>query len=155
MAYNIIDIIDKAINIAINRKNIYEGIIKEKSNDSSLKIISKALVIETEKTINYYISLKNELSDQLLDEIDFSIYDKMSFLINEFNKKKYLMEIHNPQEFFMFSYFMERDLYSLFIDIQGRFVNNTDDMNKKTYKILSDLITQKAKIILEIEGFIK
>ncbi|MDP4178989.1 MAG: hypothetical protein Q8900_11700 [Bacillota bacterium] len=155
MAYNIIDIIDKAINIAINRKNIYEGISKEKSNASSLKIISKALVKETEKTIQYYISLKNELSHQLLDEIDFSIYDKMSFLINEFNKKKYLMEINNPQEFFMFSYSIERDLHSLFVDIQGRFVKDTDDMKKKTYEILSDLITQKAEIILQIEDFLK
>jgi len=93
MGYNVIDLIDKAIDIEVRRKIIFENIGQKKSDIPSIKIISKVMIKNVDKTIQYYETLKKEIGNDDLDEIDFVIYDKISFLINEFNKKKYVIKI--------------------------------------------------------------
>lgn len=55
------------------------------------------------------------------------------------------------REYLGFSLIMEKSVYSLHMDIQGRFVKNTSDIHTKTYKILSDIIDNKAKHIAMLE----
>ncbi|EFG89043.1 hypothetical protein CLCAR_1227 [Clostridium carboxidivorans P7] len=99
--------------------------------------------------------LKKELGDLNPDEIDFGIYDKMSFLINEFNKKVYVAEIINTREYLKFSLGFQKDVYSLIIDLQGRFVKSTRDTDTKTYEILSNMINNKASHIAILEKILK
>lgn len=155
MGYNVIDLIDKAINIAGRRKSIFENIGEQKSDITSIKIMSKVLAKEVDKTIQYYETLKKEIGDSELEEIDFGIYDKISFLINEFNKKIYLSEINNVREYLRFSIDLQKDTYSLLVDIQGRFVKNTSDMHTKTYKILSDIISNISRHITTLENTLR
>ena len=122
MAYNIIDLIDKAIDITIKRKAIYEKIGNEPFGIPSISILSKVLAKDLDKTLQYYEALKNEIANESFEEIDFAIYDKISFLINEFTKKLSVPDIKNTKEFLEFYLNLEKDLYSLLIDIQGRFV---------------------------------
>jgi hypothetical protein len=140
MGYNVVDLIDKAIDIAIRRKNILEDIGHEKLDIQAIQIMSKVLSKEICKTIEYYETLKKELNNADIEEIDFVIYDKISFLINEFNKRIYASEINNVREYLKFSIDLLRDTNSLLVDIQGRLIKNIWDINTKTYKILSDLI---------------
>jgi hypothetical protein len=107
-----------------------------------------------DKTIQYYETLKKEIEDKNYEEIDFGIYDKMSFLINEFNENISVPEINNVKSFLEFSLVLQKDTYALFVDIQGRFVKNTSDTHTKTYAILSDIINNKAKFIKMLERFI-
>lgn len=151
MAYNIVDILDKAINVTNKVKIEYENIGKEKCDIQSIKIMSKVLVKQLDKNIEYYESLKEQIGDAEFEEIDFFIYDKMSSLINQFNKKTYVKDINNVKDYLKFSLRLEKDEYSLLIDIQGRFVKNTSDMNTKTYKILSDIINNAAEHIAILE----
>lgn len=155
MGYNVIDLIDKAINIAIRKKAIYENIEQEKWDTPSIKIISKVLLKQTDKTIEYYKTLKKEVADKEFEEIDFGIYDKMSFLINEFNKKTYITEVNNVRDYLKFSLELERDIHSLLIDIQGRFVKNSSDIHTKTYQILGNMINTKEAYIKTIEQTLK
>jgi len=60
MGYNVIDIIDKAINIAVRRKTEYENIGKEKCDTQSIRIMSIVLAKEADKTIQYYETLKKK-----------------------------------------------------------------------------------------------
>ncbi|EFG89044.1 hypothetical protein CLCAR_1228 [Clostridium carboxidivorans P7] len=53
MGYNVIDLIDKAINIGIKEKTLYENIGKEKCNIPSIKIMSKILIQEVDKNIQH------------------------------------------------------------------------------------------------------
>lgn len=152
MAYNVIDLIEKATDIALKRKNKYEEISKGRYSSQSLTVTSKVLIKQIDKTVQYYKNLRAELENTELEEIDFAIYDKMSFLINEFNKKQYVSEISSPRDFFKFSLILEKDVYSLLIDIQGRFVKSENDTNTKTYEILSELINNKARLITTIEN---
>ena len=155
MAYNIIDLIDKAIKLAVRRRKIYEKIEKEKCDIPSIEIMSKVLEREIDKTIKYYETLKNEVGIVEFDEIDFYIYDKMSFLIDEFNKKIYFAEINNIKEYLKFSLDLEKDTQSLLIDVQGRFVKNESDLNTKTYKILSKMIKNKDRNIEVLRKVLK
>lgn len=155
MGYNVLDVIDKAINIATKRKAIFESIAENKEYIPTVNIMAKILASRTGKTITYYEILKKEIGDVELEEIDFGIYDKMSFLINEFNKKMYVPNVKNVKEFLAFSRDMLRDTYALLIDIRGRFVKNTSDMHTRTYKILSDIISNLEESISKLEKTIK
>lgn len=151
MTYNVIDLIDKTTSIAIKEKTIYENIEKGNSDIPSMKIISKVLIQQVNKDIEYDENLKKHLANLTLDEIDFGVYDKMSFLINEFNKKTYAINVINTKEYLKLFLNFQKDVYSLLIDLQGRFVRTNQDMYTKTYETLSDLINNKAKQIAILE----
>ena len=155
MGYNVADIIDKAIKIAIRKKSIYENIGQEKCDIPSIKIISRVLIKQIDKTIEYYEALLKEIDNTEFEEIDFSIYDKMSSLINDYNKRINVVEINNVREYLKFSLGLEKSVYSLQMDIQGRFVKNASDIHTKTYKILADIIDNKAKHIAILEKILE
>lgn len=155
MGYNVTDVINKAIKIAIRKKDIYESVGKNKCDIPSIKIMSKVLTKEIDRTIKYYEELKNEVSEEKIEEIDFYIYDKMSFLIDEFSKKVHATEINNIKEYLKFSLDSEKDGQSLLIDVQGRFVKNTSDLHTKTYEILSNMINSSTENIAVLEKILK
>lgn len=154
MGYNIVDIIDKAIKVAKKRKILITS-VGEKSNTPSIKVMSKVLVKESNKTIKYYEELKKEISDIELEEIDFYKYDKMSFLIDDYNKRLIEVEVKNTREYLRNLLQAEKDVYAVFVDVRGRFVNKASDTETKTYKILSKIIDNKYKNIKELEKVIK
>jgi hypothetical protein len=155
MGYSVMDLIDKAINIAVRRKAIFENIEQEKCDVPSIKIISKVLAKEVDTTIQYYETLKKEVGNVEFEEIDFWTYDKMSFLVNEFNKKIYVPKINSVREYLRFSLNLEKDTYALLVDVQGRFVKSTSDVHTKTYKILSNIIDNTDKHIKTLEKTLK
>lgn len=155
MGYNVIDLINKSINISIRKKAIYENIEQKKCDISSMDIVSTILIKQINNTIRYYEDLKKEVGDESFEEIDLGIYDKISFLINEFNKRLYEPQINNVRDFLVFSLNLEKDTYSLLIDIQGRFVKYASDIHTETYKILSEMINNKADFIKTLERIIK
>ncbi|SDG66896.1 hypothetical protein [Desulfosporosinus hippei] len=151
MGYNVADIIEKAVNIAVRRRAVYEKIGQDKAEILSIKILTKVLSKEVNKTIEYYEALLNLVNDRDFEEIDFSIYDKISFLINDFNNRINTENVTNARELLNFSLEMEKAVYSLFLDIQGRFVKTGDDVRTNTYRILTDMIENKAKHIEMLE----
>jgi hypothetical protein len=155
LGYNILDLIDKAINIGKKRKIIFENIGEKYFEISSISVMSRVLSKEVDKTIKYYESLKAEIGDVELDEIDFVVYDKMSFLLDEFSKTILAPEITNVKEYLKFSLELEKNLYSLIVDVQGRFVKCESDVNTKTYKVLADIINHKQTHIKSFEKILK
>lgn len=155
VAYNVIDLINKSIDMEERRKKLYENIGKQQKEHSSIKIMSKVLIKNIDKTINHYKDLNRELKNIELEEIDFWTYDKISFLINQYNKKQYEISFDNVGDYISFSLNIEKDMYSLLIDIQGRFVKDISDTYTKTYEILSDIISNRAKHIEALEKTLK
>jgi hypothetical protein len=152
LGYNIIDIIDKAIAIAYKRKDLYTEISNQSCQPPAVKILSKVLANTVDKTLLYYESLKKEVNNSDVEKIDFSIYDKISFLIGQFNLRIHTFQATTPKEFLNFSLNFEREILSLFLDIQGRLVKKTDDTTSTTYVILSDMIKAKASLIDDLEN---
>ncbi|WP_026884797.1 hypothetical protein [Clostridium akagii] len=155
MGYNIIDLIDKSIAIINKKKEIYEHISQETYTVPGMKIMSKVFIKEADETILYYQKLKDEIAGKSPEDINFGVYDKMSFLINEFNRKIYVTKATNVREYLKFSLGLEKDTFSLLLDLQGRFVINEDDIRTKTYKILSYIIENKEKQIEMLETVLK
>lgn len=151
MGYNVLEIIDKAIDIQNRRKIILKSVLGEDKTIPAIILISKVLCNQIDDIIKYYYELKDEIRDTEYEEIDIITYDKISFLINEFNNKIYNPEIDNGKEYLNFSLNLAKDTYSLFIDIQGRLIHNKNDTNTKTYDILSKLINSINKKIRTIE----
>lgn len=155
MGYNVIDLIDKSIDITNRERKIYENIGEENCNIPPIKILSKVLIAHVDKDLKYLEDQKNNLINVEIEDIDFGVYDKMSFLINEFNKKIYIKKVINARDYLEFSLNFQKDVYSLLVDLQGRSVKCTDDINTKTYKTLSYMISNKAKHIDVLEKFLK
>lgn len=151
MGYNALDLLDKAIIIAIKIRTIYEKISHEKCDIEHVKVFSTVLIKQVNKHIQYLEALKKELINEDFEDIDFGIYDKMSFLINEFNKKIYISDISNVRSYLKFSLELEKDALSLLIDIQGRYVKTASDTSTKTYKLLSAIINLNAKYVATLE----
>ena len=154
MGYNVLDIIDKAINIENRRKTIIKSVVVKDKSIPAIVLISKILCRQIDEIIKYYEDLKAEIRNTGFEEIDIITYDKISFLINEFNTKIYIQDIENGKDYFRFSLNLAKDTYSLFIDIQGRLVKNIDDTRTKTYDILSKIINNIRKQIETIEKII-
>ena len=71
--------------------------------------------------------------------------------LNTYNTRIIVIDINYVREYLEFSLGLEKAVYSLLMDIQGRLVKNTDDIHTKTYKILSDIIENKARHIEMLE----
>ena len=151
MGYNIIDILEKAINIENRRKIILKRVVSENKAKANIILMSKVLCNQIDDIIRYYHELEDEIRDTEFEEIDIIIYDKISFLINEFNIKIYYSDIENGKDYLKFSLNLAKDTYSLFIDIQGRLVKNINDTSTKIYDILSKIINNIKKQIETIE----
>jgi len=155
MGYNIIDLINKAIKITIRKKDLYRNIGQQKCDIPSIDIVIRVLIKQIDNTIKYYETLKKELGDVDFEEIDFGIYDRISFLINEFNERISEPQINNVRNLLEFFLGLEKNTYDLLIAIQGRLVKNTSDIHTKAYTILSDMIKNKANFIKTLEKIIK
>ena len=151
MGYSIIDIIDKSIAMAYKRRELYAEISLQSDLPPSVKILSKVLADNVDKTLLYYTKLKNEVNDEETEKIDFVIYDKISFLISQFNLRVYSTEATTPKEFLSFSIHFEKEILALYLDIQGRLITTVNDTTSKTYIILSDMIKTKIKLIGDLE----
>lgn len=151
MGYNIIDILDKALDIAHNRKRLYTEISNQDDQLPAVKILAKVLADNVDKTFLLYKKLKKEVTNKEMEVIDFSIYDKISFLISQFNLRIHTVDIHSSKEFIEFSLDLEGEILALFLDIQGRLIKTSEDSNSTAYLILSNIIKTKNKLIHDLE----
>ena len=155
MAYNIIDILDKIITIANKRKDIYLSIYYKGQDVAKFQLIRTVLVKSVEKEIKYYENLKKELDHKNLEDIDFGIYDKIAFLMNQFSEKLTCEEIDSINKIFNCTLYLHKDVLALYVSIQGRLVRNEKDTETLAYKILSNVLEEKRKVIKEFERLLK
>jgi uncharacterized protein YwqG len=133
------------------RKRLYLEISQQNNQSPSVKILSKVLADNVDKTLFYYEKQKKEVNDEDIEKIDFVIYDKISFLISQFNLRIHTANITSATELLSFSLNLESEILALFLDIQGRLVKNEADTNSATYIILSDMIKVKTSLIHDLE----
>lgn len=154
MGYNIIDIINKAVDIGHYRKKLYTDISNQNHLPPAVRLLSKVLADNVDKTFIYYEKLKKEVHATDIEKIDFAIYDKISFLISQFNLRIHTAEITTSKELLSFSLNLEREILSLFLDIQGRLIITSSDATSATYIVLSDMIATKTSLIRDLESHI-
>lgn len=151
MPYNPTDLIDKAILIANKQIDIYTQVINKKFYDFRIRTLANVFIKHINDNIEYYEAIKENCRECLEEEIDFSVYDKISFLVNSFYKNIIMPNINSAKELTKYHLEMEEKKYALFIDMQGRFVKSNADRKTYGYKIISDIIKNKEKHINEIK----
>ena len=154
MAYNVLDLIDKAIDIVSNKLNIYKQILMEEDLNTTV-LVRNAYIKECEKSILHYKELKSKLQNRELEEIDFVVYDKISFLINEFNSKHGNKKVANKKELNEFTLNYEKDSLALLIDVQGRLIRKESDTTSIAYEVINKIIKKKKAYIRNLKEYIK
>lgn len=157
MGYNVLDIINKLILIKEEVKKIYIKISSNSEENYAIKISANILARYQNKHIIHYKELKDKIKNDKLDEIDFVIYDKISFLIDEYKNKINLIE-SNPKNIKNILYLALRfqdENDALIIDIQGRLVKKEEDSKTKTYDILTQILNDEQKHTDELKLILK
>lgn len=142
MSYNITDIVEKAIKIEEKRIFLINELINENKNLPTINLLGKVFEKESRKMIDYYKTIELELNNSKLEEIDFRTYDKISFLINEFFSIMFIPVVEKPKEYMNYALQLSSNQLALFLDIQGRLVNNSNRADGITYNVLSDIIVK-------------
>jgi hypothetical protein len=157
VAYNVLDLVDKALELAKKRKEIYIHIKNTNPKNRAMKVIANTLIKGIDKNINCYNNLKIQIkeNEHELEEINLVVYDKILFLINQFKRRLVNPNITDVKGLLEFSLDLENQIYALFIDIQGRLVQKKEDTKTNAYKILSDIIVEKGEYIKGLEKFAK
>lgn len=139
--YNCIDLLEKCIDIKNKIKLNLEYYLK--TNDMKINIFAKIFIDKCNKNIVYYKSIIKylKIEENSLPFINFGAYDKISFLINEYNLKipQVLSEINSIKDFIQKEIILTKDKLALMIDIQGRLYNISHNKDI-TYTCLINLI---------------
>ena len=146
MSYTISDLLEKLINIEESTLEIYNEIqINLENKFKALDIIIQSIKKEELKHIKYYENLKRELENNSNEEIDFYLYDRVAKLLFEFKNQSNISDVSNVQELIRYAFECEKNNIALLIDIQGRLIQKEDDINKKVYKIINDIIKEERE----------
>lgn len=154
MGYDIRDVIDKAIDVASKRKELYLSLM-DNIPDKRVRFVINTLLIQVDKDINEFYEIKGLITDDIADEIEFDIYDKISSLVYQFNRMLIKPNIRSSDEILHFALDVEEKTYALFVDIQGRLTREADISDTQAYIGLSKIIELKEKNMKNIKYFIK
>ncbi|MCY6372699.1 hypothetical protein [Clostridium ganghwense] len=156
MGYNVLDVIDKLIMIKQKVKGIYINISYMDIEEQAIKLVATALAQVQEKHIKYYEELRNKIGENT-EEIDFVIYDKISFLIDEYKNRVDIFEVKpkDIKEILNLAFDFENKNGALIIDIQGRLVKKESDVETKTYRILSEILQKEQSYIKELKSILE
>lgn len=140
MAYDIVDVLNKAIDINNKAIGTIENVECVFCNECKQKVMTTVLKKGIERSIDYYKELKEEARNLELKDIDFMIYDKISFLVNEYNSRIFIPKVSDTNEYIKFVLNLINEKHALFIDIQGRLANSEYGYDENTYNLLNKVI---------------
>ena len=156
MAYNIVDLLGKLKTLEENAFHMYSSMASaEGCPDIRLCTAAKVLAKEEERHTRFYRRLIEQAEQQPETEIDFSIYDKASSLVEGFRKMIVKPQVTSVQELIQFAVEFEKDNVALLIDIRGRMVKREEDHIDFNYLTLTELILEEQKHVDMLKGFIK
>lgn len=152
--YDIKDILQKGIYISEKKRQLYLDILK---NEKELKmiIIINTMIRGVNRDILNYRRLIASVGD-IVESIDFDIYDMMASRINQFMRTIVAPEVHSIKELLEFSIGMEQAVYALLVDIQGRLVRNDQNVESSvTYLVLAEMILDKENTIRKLIKYLE
>ncbi|MBE6051124.1 MAG: hypothetical protein E7214_10865 [Clostridium sp.] len=153
MGYNIIDIIDKTVEIDERILSLIEDV--EQKNNMKIFVMSKVVEKQMNNKIDGNKKIKKDAIEKNLEDIDFFVYDKISFLINEFNKKENELDITDIESYVKSIISIEKEEHALFLDVKGRLVNSEFGYNKENYNFIVKIIEIIERFILNLESILR
>lgn len=148
--YDIRDVLRKGIEIASKKRSVYQK-LQDNSGDIRMRVLIGVFIKATNVDISYYQRLIDNVSDQMAIGLDFSTFDKISSLVNQFSRLITDITITDRKELVRYVLEQEKASYALMIDIQGRLVV-TESSSSIAYYVYSELIHTKKHYIEELEA---
>lgn len=150
--YDIRDVLRKAIDLAIRRRSMFER-LKEDAGDIRIRMQIGVFEKQMDLDIHYYENIIKNISDSMAEGIDYAIYDKISFLVNQFTRTIVPPKEINQKSLLNYFIDQEKASYALLVDIQGRMVTEKAIAESIAYYVLLDAIEDKKKRIRDLERF--
>lgn len=155
LGYTTLDLLDKIIYVVEKKKNICGVKLENTKNNTRIYVIAKVFMKNLDKSIAFTKDLKEEIKKTEMEEIDFIVYDKISFSIDEFSSKIVALDILDIESIFEYCLDFQKDILALCTYIQGKIVQREEDMDTSTYKALNTMIVEKKKQVKKLEDFYK
>ena len=150
--YDITDLLKKTIAIASKKKRLFEGIL-ENTPDPRLRILIQVMINRVNQDVLFYENLMISIKEETLEPIDFGIYDMISSLVNQFGRSLTVPVIKTRKEMVSFCIDLEKAIYALMLDVQGRLAQAEGRTDGITYRTIGLAIEQKKHTISEWEKY--
>ncbi len=155
MSYTIVDLLDKFILIEQKGYEMFMEMAMDHGIEENIKILLRVFANEEKRHAEMYRSLKEHITEDIIKEIDFSLYDKVLKLIYEFSNRNRFADLYNKRELLNFCLDFEKENLALALSIQGILVTSYSDIETSNYQVLEKIISEERKHIENIEAFLK
>lgn len=151
--HNLIELIDKFIEIEDRTSKFYQSIFENKAYSSGIRLTAKVLYTDEIKHKTIYMQIKDSLvgKDEIL--IDYSIYDKAHKIVNSFDPQSHYKMIENSMELTKIARDIENENLALAISVQGILVGNKQ--GQEAYEQIGLIVDEEKRHLSNIETFIK
>lgn len=153
VGYNIIDIINKFIDMEKNAFKMYRKIANMEGIVDRIKAVAKVLEKEEERHIQIYQNLSEELKNREICPIDFYTYDQISNLMAGFIYPDF-HQVSDVKQLLEMALDFEKQSLALILRIQGLLVRQLDDIETVSYNALKILVEEEQKHIKALEAFL-
>ncbi|NFJ84677.1 hypothetical protein FDA84_18725 [Clostridium botulinum] len=144
MAYTIIDIINNLIDIEKKGFSMFREISNNCKN-LRVSIVSKTISNQEKKHIQYYENLKKDIDALDKEDIDFSIYDKISSRMQQFKVSITIPIVTDTKKLINFARELSKENLALLIYIQGQLIRKEIDTNMLAYNVMGKIIEEQEK----------
>lgn len=153
--YTIIDLIDKLIEIEKSGYELYTRVSVDSKVEERVKIVAKVFSNQESKHVEIYRKLRDSAYMHKDIEVDFNIYDKAAKLIYEFSILKTKKDITTVKELLEFSSMFEKENLALVLSVRGLLIKSQEDLDKGSYKMLSEIIKEEQKHADDIDSLLR
>ncbi|APQ72794.1 hypothetical protein RSJ22_06675 [Clostridium botulinum] len=154
MAYTIIDIINNLIDIEKKGFSIFRE-ISNNSEDLRISIVSKTIANQERKYTQYYENLKKDIDVLDKEDIDFSIYDRISSRMQQFKISITMPVVTDIKKLINFARELSKENLALLIYIQGQLIRKETDTNMLAYNIMGKIIEEQEKYSESLKALYK
>ncbi|OSB14773.1 hypothetical protein [Clostridium botulinum] len=154
MAYTIIDIINNLIDIEKKGFSIFRE-ISNNSEDLRIFIVSKTIANQERKYTQYYENLKKDIDVLDKEDIDFSIYDRISSRMQQFKISITMPVVTDIKKLINFARELSKENLALLIYIQGQLIRKETDTNMLAYNIMGKIIEEQEKYSESLKALYK
>ncbi len=155
MAYTMVDLVEKLIEIEQNGFKFYMGLTALDNISEKVKTAAKVFAWEEVRHMEVLKELRDSIKGELEIQVDFGVYNKASILVVDFVKSHSKADVQEVQKLLGFALNFEKENVALLLSVRGSMVKSKSDKESKNYKIISGILDEEQKHVRNIEMLMK
>lgn len=155
MAYTVIDLLDKFIQIEQTGYEMFTQIADSSGAQEKIKTLARIFAREEKRHMDIYRRLKEKMQKEPGIEVDFSLYDKASTIIFGFFRPGLTGGAEDERQLLETCLNFEKENLALALSVRGVLMNSDKGAESVPYKIMTVIVNEEQKHIKNIEIFLK